>query len=91
MTEKDKKWLLWGKDEVELDANVVKKKRDELVLAKGKKGTERQEQTRILQYLLDLATAANLGKCAATAHLVLPFVILRCPSSVSLSLGSWFL
>ena len=61
MTDKDKKMLLFAKEDVEVDAKMVKKKRDELVLARGKKGTERKEQTRILQFLFDITSAAKLG------------------------------
>ena len=53
---------LFGKENVELDGPAVAKKRNELISARGKKSTDRPEQIRILKYLLDLASAANLGK-----------------------------
>ena len=46
---------LFGKENVELDGAAVAKKRDELTSARGRKSTDRPEQIRILQYLLDLA------------------------------------
>ena len=52
---------LFGKENVELDGAAVAKKRDELTSARGRKSTDRPEQIRILQYLLDLANGANLG------------------------------
>lgn len=53
---------LFGKDKVELDGAAVAKKRNELVMVRGRKTTDRSEQIKILQHLLDLATSANLGK-----------------------------
>ena len=50
---------LFGKDKMDLDVKVIAMKRNELVLARGKKGTNKLDQLHILQYLLDLS--ADLG------------------------------
>lgn len=61
MSEKDKLRLLFGKEKVEVEAEVIAKKRDQLVDMKGKKGTDRSEQVNLLQYLLDISETAGLG------------------------------
>ena len=52
---------LFGKDKIDLDVKVIATKRNELVLARGKKGTNKIDQLHILQYLLDLSVNADLG------------------------------
>jgi translation initiation factor 3 subunit C len=61
LTEKEKMKSLFGKDKMELSGSDVLKKRDELVSSRGRKSTDRMEQIKILQYLHDLASGANLG------------------------------
>lgn len=61
LTEKDKMKLLFGKDKVEIEVAVIAKKRDQLVEGKGKKGTDRLDQVKMLQYLLDISNNAELG------------------------------
>ena len=67
MTDKDKAKMLFGKEKVELDVKMAAEKRNELNLGRGKKGTNKMELIRLLQYLLDLIGDANLGQISLLA------------------------
>ena len=70
LTEKDKMKLLFGKDKVEMEAAVIAKKRDQMVEGKGKKGTDRIDQVKMLQYLLDISNNAGLGVLLSSYFLI---------------------
>ena len=53
--------ILFGKEKIELDAKIIAKKREDLKVSRGKKGTNKMEQIDLLKYLLDLMRDANLG------------------------------
>lgn len=54
--------MLFGKEKVELDAKLIAKKRNELILGRGRKGTNKMELLELLKYLEDLIKNANLGQ-----------------------------
>ena len=62
MTDKDKMQMLFGKEKVELDAKLIAKKRNELIIGRGRKGTNKMELLELLKYLEDLIKNANLGQ-----------------------------
>ena len=53
--------MMFGKGEVEIDHDVIKKKRDEILSARGKKTTERTENIEHIKILLQLSKEAGLG------------------------------
>jgi len=55
---------MFAKD-AEIDINVVIKKLDEIVAARGKKGTDRHEQIELLHELYNVAENHNLGPAVA--------------------------
>lgn len=61
LTDREKMKALFGKDKIDLDVKVIATKRNELVLARGKKGTNKIDQLHILQYLLDLSADLGVG------------------------------
>ena len=61
LTEKDKMKLLFGKDKVEIEVDVIAKKRDQMVETKGKKVSDRLDHVKMIQYLLDISDNAGLG------------------------------
>ena len=62
LSDKEKMRILFGKEKVEVEVSVIAKKRDQLVELKGKKGTDRPDQVKILQYLEDISRNAGLGE-----------------------------
>ena len=62
LSDKEKMRILFGKEKVEVEVSVVAKKRNQLVELKGKKGTDRGDQVRMLQYLVDISNNAGLGE-----------------------------
>lgn len=53
--------LMFGKDVDEIDHNVVKKKRDEIISARGKKTVDRISSMENLKLLLQFSNEAKLG------------------------------
>ncbi len=61
LNQQELKKMMFGKDVDEIDHDIVKKKRDEIIAARGKKTVDRISSIDNLKILLDFSSQANLG------------------------------